>query len=173
MIVIKAEQWVNLHRHSMASIFDGFGRHEDAAEHAKNLGQKALGLTDHGRVSGLMGHYRACKDADIKPILGAEVYFQPEFNSKTRSFHLILLAKNYNGFQNILKLHGEAIRNAYFRRPILDDELIFENSKDMICCSLLVESAWRKVQSVIVLTLSAMLYATNLLTAYCLLPTNH
>ena len=76
------DNFVNLHRHSMMSLFDAFGKHEDAAKYAKKMGQKALGLTDHGTVSGLMGHYNACNEVGIKPILGCEVYFQPDFNKE-------------------------------------------------------------------------------------------
>ncbi len=119
----------------MMSLFDGFGKHQDAAEHAKNLGQKSLGLTDHGRVSGLMGHYRACKDIDIKPILGVEVYFQPEFNSTKRSFHLILLVKDVEGYKNLMKMTSEANIENFFKNPIVDSSMLKRYSKGLICSS--------------------------------------
>ena len=69
--------WTNLHRHSEFSLFDGFGRQKDAARYAKELGLNALGISEHGSVSGLVAHYEGCKDAGIIAILVCEIYFQP------------------------------------------------------------------------------------------------
>ncbi|HUU87098.1 MAG TPA: DNA polymerase III subunit alpha [Candidatus Glassbacteria bacterium] len=128
-------EWINLHRHGMMSLFDGFGRHDASSEHAKELGQKALGLTDHGTVSGLMGHYRACKDVGIKPILGVEAYFQPEFDPKMQRFHLVLLAKNLAGYKSLMRMVSEANVNNFFRVPIVDSDILKRNSEGIICTS--------------------------------------
>ena len=128
-------EWVNLHRHSMSSLYDGFGRYEDAAEYAQKTGQKALGLTDHGNVSGLADHYRACKDAGIKPILGVEIYFQLEFEPKAKKFHLILLVKNIKGYKNLMKMISEANIKNFFRVPIVDSATLQKYSEGLICMS--------------------------------------
>jgi DNA polymerase III subunit alpha len=127
--------WINIHRHSMNSLFDGFGKHEDAAKYAKKIGQNALGLTDHGNVSGLMEHYTACKDVGIKPILGCEVYFQPKFDQNSPRYHLVLLAKNITGYKNLMKIVSQSNIKNFYRMPITDFEILKNYSKGIICSS--------------------------------------
>ena len=91
----------DLHRHDMFSLFDGFGTAADLAQQAKALGYTALGLTNHGNTCGLYKHYCACKDNGLKPVLGVEGYFLPVYAEKQRGYHLILIAKNLRGYQNL------------------------------------------------------------------------
>ena len=84
----------DLHRHDEFSSFDGYGKAAKLAMLAKQKGHKALGISNHGNISGLIEHYNACNDNDIKPILGIEAYFQPEFDKEKPRYHLCLFIKN-------------------------------------------------------------------------------
>lgn len=86
--------YFDLHRHDETSFFDGFGKPIELAKRAKELGYTALGLSNHGNITGLVQHWLACKEVGIKPILGCEVYFQPKFNKKNpqrKSYHYVYL----------------------------------------------------------------------------------
>lgn len=85
----------DLHRHDEFSTFDGFGKAKELAEYAKELGYKSLGTTNHGNTNGLIRTWQACKDFDLKAILGVEGYFLPKYVEQHRGFHLILIAKIY------------------------------------------------------------------------------
>lgn len=124
----------DLHRHDMFSLFDGFGTAADLARQAKRLGYTALGLTNHGNTCGLYKHYCACKDNGLKPILGVEGYFLPVYAEKQRGYHLILIAKNLRGYQNLNILQTEGEKRRYFN-PIWDFGLIAKYSEGLICTS--------------------------------------
>ena len=127
--------FINLHRHTMYSTFDGCGRPDKAVEYAKEMGQTALAITDHGNMYGVVDHYHACLDNDIKPILGCEVYFQPSFNADKPRYHLSLLAKNNNGYKNLCKVVSEANRDNFYRYPIVTFETLERYGKDLVCMS--------------------------------------
>ena len=94
----------DLHRHSENSLFDGFGKPRELAKIAKEKGYRALGVSDHGSISGLVQHWQACEEVGIKPVMGCEVYFQPKFNKENpqrKRFHLCLFVKNYTGYKNV------------------------------------------------------------------------
>lgn len=126
--------YFDLHRHDEASTFDGFGKPEQLAKTAKSLGYKALGISNHGTTNTLVRHYYACKENDIKPILGVECYFLPKFDpeKKRRGYHLCLFAKNANGYSNLCTLLSEAEHNKYYN-PIVTFELLRKYGKDIIC----------------------------------------
>lgn len=124
----------DLHRHDMFSLFDGFGTAQDLAAQAKELGYTALGLTNHGNTCGLYKHYRACNDVKIKPVLGVEGYFLPVYAEKQRGYHLILAAKNLQGYCNINKLQTEGEKRKFYN-PIWDFALVEKYSKGLICTS--------------------------------------
>ena len=124
----------DLHRHDMFSLFDGFGTAADLAQQAKALGYTALGLTNHGNTCGLYKHYCACKDNGLKPVLGVEGYFLPVYAEKQRGYHLILIAKNLRGYQNLNILQTEGEKRRYFN-PIWDFDLIAKYSEGLICTS--------------------------------------
>jgi DNA polymerase-3 subunit alpha len=125
--------WVNLHRHSEFSLFDGFGKQTDAANYAARVGQTALGIAEHGSVSGLVEHYQACKKAEIKPILGCEVYFQPTFDKDKKYYHMCLFCKDMQGYQNLMRLITEANSNNFYRVGIVTGELLKKYNKGLIC----------------------------------------
>lgn len=108
----------DLHRHDHFSLFDGFGKAEENAKHAKKLGYTALGLANHGNVSGLIEHYVACKDVGIKPILGVEAYFQPVWNKEKPRYHLCIFVKDIEGYGNLNRLMRVAEEQMYYK-PIV------------------------------------------------------
>ena len=102
--------FVHLHVHSEYSLLDGANRIKDLPLRAKELGMNSIALTDHGVMYGAVNFYKECIKNDIKPIIGCEVYVAPrtrfdkEPNIDNSYAHLILLAKNKIGYQNLIKL---------------------------------------------------------------------
>ena len=86
---------VDLHRHDEYSTFDGFGKATELAKLAKELGHTSLGTSNHGNTNGLVQTYLACKENDIKPILGVEGYFLPKYKEQSRGYHLCIFAKDF------------------------------------------------------------------------------
>ena len=125
--------WTNLHRHSEFSLFDGFGRQKDATRYAKELGLNALGISEHGSVSGLVAHYEACKDAGIKAILGCEIYFQPKFDKEKRYYHMCLFCKNKVGYQNLMRIMTTANIENFYRKPVVTLNSLKKHSEGLIC----------------------------------------
>lgn len=126
---------VDLHRHSEFSLFDGFGKAEDLAQLAKELGHTSLGMSEHGTCAGWIKHYQACKKAGIKPILGIECYYQPTFVEDRNDYHLCLFAKNLQGYQNINKIITKASKKNYYYRARVTDELLRRYGTGIICTS--------------------------------------
>lgn len=124
----------DLHAHDEFSAFDGFSKAVEKVEIAVSLGYNALGLTNHGNTSGLVQHYFACKEADIKPILGVEMYFQPKLDKEKKRYHLNLFAKDLEGYANMNKLVTIGERQKYYN-PIITYKDLREHSKGVICTS--------------------------------------
>lgn len=129
---------LDLHRHSEYSTFDGFGKALDLARLAEKQGITALGISDHGTMSGIVEHWMACKQIGIKPILGVEAYFQPKFNRedpKRESFHLCLFAENLEGYKNLNKIMTIASIEQKYYKPIVDFDLLEKYSEGVIITS--------------------------------------
>lgn len=122
----------DLHRHDEFSFYDGSGKASELAQIAKEKGHTALGLTNHGNTNGLIKHYDACKAVGIKPVLGVEGYFLPKYKEQDRGFHLILVAKNLEGFRNINRIQSEAEMQKYYN-PIIDFSILEKYSEGVIC----------------------------------------
>lgn len=124
--------YIPLHAHSMFSLLDGLSKPEQMAERCKEIGASACALTDHGNIAGAVKFYSAMKSAGIKPILGCELYVcnqSPSIKEKTnRSLsHFIVLAKNYNGWKNLIKIVSESNRpDYYYHKPRLDLDTLGE-----------------------------------------------
>lgn len=134
----------DLHRHTEYSLFDGFGKSINLAKHAKELGYKALGISDHGTISGLIKHYQACNEVGIKPVMGCEIYFQPKFNKenpKRKSYHLNLFVKNLQGYKNLCHIMTEANTKQFYYKPIVDFKLLEKYSDGLICTTACIASA--------------------------------
>lgn len=133
----------DLHRHDEFSLFDGFGKPNELAKVAKELGYQALGISNHGSISGLVKHWQACVEVGIKPILGIEIYFQPVFkrnNPQRKSYHLCLFVKNIDGYKNLCHMLTEANKEQFYYKPIVDFKLLEKYSKGLICTTACVQS---------------------------------
>ena len=124
----------DLHRHDECSTFDGFGKPEELAALAKELGHTFLGISNHGNTNSLVRHYFACKEEGIKPILGCEGYFLPKYKAQTRGYHLCLFAKNSQGYTNLNTLQYEGEKQKYYN-PIWDFDLLEQYHEGLICTS--------------------------------------
>ena len=131
--------FVHLHVHSEYSLLDGANRIKDLPLRAKELGMNAIALTDHGVMYGAVNFYKECIKNDIKPIIGCEVYVAPrtrfdkEPNIDNSYAHLILLAKNKTGYQNLIKLVSLSFIDGYYYKPRIDYELLMGlNPKDVV-----------------------------------------
>ena len=134
--------FVHLHNHSDYSLLDGAASVGSMVKRAKELGMKALALTDHGNMFGAVRFYDACKDAGIKPIVGCEFYMaggsrleHTGTENGNKYYHFILLAQNEEGYRNLLKLASAAYTEGFYYKPRIDFELLTQNSKGLIASS--------------------------------------
>ncbi len=133
--------FVHLHVHSEFSLLDGQSRIKELVARAKALEMPALGLTDHGVMFGVLDFYRACVDAGIKPIVGMEAYLarrgmtdrDPRLDRSPH--HMLLLAKNMTGYQNLLKMASAAQLEGYYYRPRIDKEFMAAHAEGIIATS--------------------------------------
>ena len=126
--------YTDLHRHDEFSTFDGFGKPEELATLAKELGYASLGISNHGNTNGLVRHYYACKEAGIKPIMGCEGYFLPKHKPQTRGYHLCLFVKDKTGYTNLNTLQFEGEKIKYYN-PLWTFDLLEEYHEGLICTS--------------------------------------
>ena len=132
--------FVHLHVHTQYSLLDGASRIPELVKRAKELGQSAIAITDHGVMYGVIDFYRACKAEGIKPILGMETYvargrYDAQDAKERDSAHLILLAKNQTGYQNLMLLSSEAFIHGFYYKPRIDYELLKAHHEGLICLS--------------------------------------
>lgn len=133
--------FVHLHIHSEYSLLDGANRIKDLPIRAKELEMDAIALTDHGSMFGTIDFYKACKANGIKPIIGCEVYVAPRSrkdkdpNLDARYNHLILLAKNNDGYKNLAKLVSLGYTEGFYYKPRIDKEALEQYHENLICCS--------------------------------------
>lgn len=100
--------YVPIHTHSVFSIRDSILRIEDYIARGKELGLSSLGISDHGTGSGMFKFYKECKANDIKPILSIELYYTPDYEYKENNYHILVIAKNNIGLQNLYKISSIA-----------------------------------------------------------------
>lgn len=129
------DKYVNLHLHTDASLGDSIIKVPDLVQKLEAYGQEYCAITDH---ASLMNHYsflQACKQTNIKPILGNELYCKEELSKPTsqQRYHLVLLAKNEKGLQNIRKLQRLSVADHFYYKPLTPHELIFENTEGIFC----------------------------------------
>lgn len=135
-------KFVHLHVHTHYSLLDGLTKIDELVEAAKNDGQDAIAITDHGVMYGVVEFYQKCKKAGIKPIIGVETYLAPgsRFNKITKedekkNYHLLLLAKNNTGYQNLIKLTSIAHIEGFYYKPRIDWEVLEKHKEGLIACS--------------------------------------
>ncbi len=133
--------FVHLHVHSEYSLLDGACRIEALAERAKELGQEAVAITDHGVMYGAVAFYKAAVAAGIKPIIGCEVYVAPrdrrdkEYSRDNGYSHLILLCKNETGYHNLCYLVSCGFLEGFYSKPRIDWPLLKEHAAGLVCLS--------------------------------------
>ena len=125
--------FVHLHVHSDYSFLDGAAPVAGLAKRAAELGMSSLALTDHGVMCGLMEFKKACEDEGVKPILGSEIYVVPHRMQDKKPpdesieggySHLVLLAENDVGYQNLTKIVSKGFREGFYRKPRADYETL-------------------------------------------------
>lgn len=139
--------FVHLHNHSEYSLLDGTthftdekGNPSELLKTAAELKMPAMAVTDHGNLYGAIEFYEACRQAGIKPILGAEVYVSKgsrldKQGSRRDNCHLTLLSKDYQGYQNLMALVTKGFLEGFYHDPRIDKELLAENSGGLIALS--------------------------------------
>ena len=129
----------DLHTHDEFSTFDGFGKAEERAMLAVEYHYSSICTTNHGNTNGLIATYQAAKKYDLKAILGVEGYFLPKYVESKRGYHLILLAKNLNGYRNLNAIQTEGEKQKYYN-PIWTFDLLEKYHDDLICTAACVAS---------------------------------
>ena len=132
-------EYVHLHTHSMYSLLNAVPTPKELAATAKADGQDALAITDAGALYGVIDFYKACTAENIKPIIGLDAFLAPrsrfdkEVNIDKPRSRLVLLAKTFTGYQNLIKLVTLANTEGFYYKPRLDDEILEQLSEDLIC----------------------------------------
>jgi DNA polymerase III subunit alpha len=131
--------FVHLHLHSEYSLLDGGNRIDRLVKRVAELGMDAVALTDHGNLHGAVAFYNACKKEGVKPILGIEAYVAPgDRRDRTHTggqdggFHLVLLAQNHTGWENLLRLSSDAYLNGFYYKPRMDKSTLEQWSEGLI-----------------------------------------
>lgn len=134
--------FTHLHVHTEYSLLDGSSKIKEITKRAKELGMDSLAITDHGVMYGVIDFYRAALANDIKPIIGCEVYVAPgsrfdkEANAgEDRYYHLILLAENNTGYENLCRIVSKGFVEGFYYKPRVDYEVLKEFSEGIICLS--------------------------------------
>ena len=133
-------KFTHLHLHTPYSLLDGFATIEDTIKKAKEDGMDAVAITDHGVMFGVVEFYKVALNYGIKPIIGCEVYvsYRTRFDKENidkRSYHLILLAENNTGYQNLIKLVSLGFVEGYYYKPRVDIDLLKSYSEGIIALS--------------------------------------
>ena len=133
--------FVHLHVHTEFSLLDGAARIRNLIKEAGQMGMKALAITDHGVMYGVIDFYQEALKNNIKPIIGCEVYvaprsrFQKEPGKDDYQYHLALLAENNRGYQNLMNLVSAGFLEGFYYRPRVDRELLSRYSEGLIALS--------------------------------------
>lgn len=134
--------FTHLHVHTEYSLLDGSSKIKELPTRAKELGFDSLAITDHGVMYGVIDFYNACKSAGIKPILGCEVYVAPGSRlerelgeEEDRYYHLILLAENNTGYQNLIKIVSQGFKDGFYYKPRVDKETLTRYHEGIIALS--------------------------------------
>ena len=138
-----SSDFIHLHSHTMYSLLDGACRIRDIASLAQEYETEAVAMTDHGNLFGAVEFYKEMKKANLKPIIGCEVYvaIEDRFSRKAArgvpsgSNHLVLLSKNQTGYRNLVKLVSKGYLEGFYHNPRIDKGLLREHADGLICLS--------------------------------------
>ena len=137
-MTIAPNDFTHLHVHSEFSLLDGLGRITELVDAAAQAGMDSMAITDHGALYGAVAFYQAAKNQGIKPIIGVETYVAPrsmtskEGKADAQPYHLILLAKDYRGYQNLCRLVTDAHVDGYYYKPRIDHDHLAKYSEGLI-----------------------------------------
>jgi len=139
---MKHAEFVHLHVHTSYSLLDGACRIQDLTEHAVKLKFPALAITDHGSMFGVVDFYKSARSVGIKPIIGQEFYIAPRsrFDRQADSngesaYHLVLLARDLTGYQNLIKLSSISFLEGFYRKPRIDRECLAQHREGLVALS--------------------------------------
>ena len=134
--------FTHLHLHTEYSLLDGFCKIQELVKRAKELGMDSLAITDHGVMYGVIDFYKACQKEGIHPVLGCEVYVAPGSRldreagaGEDRYYHLILLAENNKGYENLMRIVSAGFMDGFYYKPRVDKEILREYHEGIICLS--------------------------------------
>ena len=134
--------FTHLHVHTEYSLLDGSNKIKEYVKRVKELGMDSAAITDHGVMYGVIDFYKACKAEGINPILGCEVYVAPNSRfdkeltgGEDRYYHLVLLAENNKGYENLMKIVSRGFTEGYYYKPRVDMELLQEYHEGIIALS--------------------------------------
>ena len=132
--------FVHLHNHSDYSLLDGASKVDHLVAAAVSMGMPAMAITDHGNLFCAIQFYTKARSKGLKPILGCEMYVAKESRFKKsgggdQSNHLIVLAENAAGYENLSKLVSKSYTEGFYYKPRIDKELLAQNSKGLIALS--------------------------------------
>lgn len=138
-------KFTHLHVHSHYSLLDGLPKIDELLTHVKASGMDSVALTDHGVIYGAVEFYKKAKAKGIKPIIGSELYLafegmhQERPNIDDKKYHLVLLAKNEQGYKNLVKLITKAHLEGFYYKPRVDEELLAKHSEGLIALSACIQ----------------------------------
>ena len=134
--------FTHLHVHTEYSLLDGSSKIKELTARAKELGMDSLAITDHGVMYGVIDFYKAARENGIKPIIGCEVYVAPgsrfdreNVSGEDRYYHLILLAENNTGYQNLMKIVSKGFVDGFYYKPRVDYEVLTTYHEGIIALS--------------------------------------
>ena len=134
--------FTHLHVHTEFSLLDGSSKIKELVSRAKELGMDSLAITDHGVMYGVIDFYKAAKNVGIKPVIGCEIYVSPgsRFDreldrSENRYYHLVLLAENNKGYENLMKIVSKGFTEGFYYKPRVDYEILEQYSEGIIALS--------------------------------------
>ena len=136
-------EFVHLHNHSDYSLLDGAQTVQTLVNTIDDLGMDSVALTEHGNMFSVIPYYKSAKKAGVKPIIGCETYVamgsrldkKPRADGGWGNNHLVLLAQNYAGYKNLMKLVTYGYLDGFYYRPRIDIDLLKEHSEGLICLS--------------------------------------
>ncbi|HSW37266.1 MAG TPA: DNA polymerase III subunit alpha [Candidatus Saccharimonadales bacterium] len=138
---LKSSDYVHLHNHTQYSLLDGLTKIPALVDFVKSAGMEAVAITDHGTLSGAIEFYKAAKEVGIKPIIGMETYIaarrlgDKDPAKDKLNYHLILLAMNNTGYQNLMRLSTAASLDGFYYKPRIDHELLQKYQEGLIVLS--------------------------------------